>query len=1681
MQHRNGGGKAGEASNTTTTVPMLRKQGEGSAFAPWLLLLKSGLTEMSNSSVAAYGAQILEDQEAFEGPLDQKISESDGEEKKSLIRVREAFLGATHVLFNYIEKCISPELRELVQSDPDYAKHLKVVAPWEPRQVKGLLTMLKKHVTSEVTADPTFQTLLSLHKLQEVVQGADETMRSYVDRIKDVLVRFETVSPHGRVFTIPDVRISRQLQGVQEERSAATRSSSSRDQIPGTGSILVKAAELTEVEAPEQGWVTKEYAVRMAIVNMHSRLELLRTEWVKRLTDGKSGQEVPADLEDLVNQVATRESMSEILDNNRANEVRVTVGARPGQKRPRGEDKRKCHYCDKAGHLRKDCRKRIRDDAKADKDKNKDKDKEKQANPDKAGRGGGTPGSQPEVKVTQALDGQSDGSYVDPSDIFRTVCYSEGLTDTGGMVCASAAGGDHVVNGIRFPAIAAQDDIILYDTGANLSILRNPYLVHNLKQCHVSMNVKTLYGIEKKNFNLQGTMSLAGVRMTVFVDPSADSNVLSAANLEAACRAQGYHMTKPRDMSGGNRPLVAQMEDAQGRTVLQIYYEGGLAKFSLDAIKQSYLTAYGQTIAEGDLTRAKTARALQRNLGHASHTAVSRMLARSSLKANVKSRDLVLAKDALGPSIAEIKGNFPRKKASIKRVLIEDAEDISQWQQTYADVFETMGIAFLISVVEPMHLIMTEQLASKGHIEIMRGIRKINDTVEACGFDVTEVHYDSDAKDNTQLAKFPNLTIHPPEQHVARAERGIRTVKETLRSFVQERPWMPWWGKFAVQAVAAVTAYIALRHGKNSKCRYSPYQQMTGRTPIAERDFKAAFGDLVLVENTRDDMQLNNVHRPRVLEAVWLRPNFDDHGSAKVLLLDTGEIVSRVVAKVIGWEENQKLVEALYKWSGAPRSDMTTKEVRFERHGNVQNLLTLTPDPGANVVWEEGVPIEDAESILIGRTSNAVPPPTRFEDGVDEDNNDQAPESSSDVRRGGPYVDYDLSNPEAILSDQVYVEQIGGGSSGNSETTSGALPTQEDATPDRHAQLENHPDKERIMDKPVAKGRKRKVDSHEVVPNEDFVAVQAALRPGGRFDRGGDPEMESEDNLVLDVSQKGRIRRKSYRVCSTEGEPIEEVVTTTIAKGMHQVLRLEPFEREKAKAAIHSEIRNLIVDHESLTGIHAKDVRKDDVLLPTNVFVDDKAVNGIRVKDKARIIARGDKQLKSDYAELSSQTVNTESVFVLLAIAASEGRALTVIDVKGAYLNADMQTPGGRNTIVMIDRELAKMFVEVKPELSEFVDPDSGRLYMRVDKALYGCVQSSALWQKTLTKALISIGFRICAYDECVAISADGSIILAFHVDDILVIGKKLADVEAFRKKFESIFTVTYTGGKELDYLGMHISVQDDGIHMSQFPMITKIVHDIGGTSNSPAGTNESEEFLTDERRERDAVPLDAEQAAVFRSRAASALYIAKRTRPDIMVAVNLLCRAAHTPTVGDNTALRRLLRYLSNSRNKHLLLPVGRSLEVEAHIDASFATDRKDRKSITGAVIFVGGAVVWAKSGKQSIVTKSSFEAELVALSDMASMVLWVGLFLRSLGFELETPTIFQDNQSTMRVANHGLSNNSNTKHIDIRHLWIKEVLNNKQLRLVYKKTDEMLADGMTKPLIGEKFYAFVKGLNLI
>ena len=934
---------------------------------------------------------------------------------------------------------------------------------------------------------------------------------------------------------------------------------------------------------------------------------------------------------------------------------------------------------------------------------------------------------------------------------------------------------------------------------------------------------------------------------------------------------------------------------------------------------------------------------------------------------------------------------------------------------------------------------------------------------------------------------------------MAQAERAIRAIKEILRALVQERPWLPWWGRFAIQAVAAATMYLSLRHAKNSKSKRSPFQQLTGRTPVADRDFKASFGDLVLVENLRDEASKSLVTRPRVIEAVWLRPSFDDHGSAIVLLLDTGQIAARVLSQRIEWEGHQQELNLLYKWSGAARTDLEMRDVQFTENGKVYNLRVIKPDHDADVLWENGSE-EDAVNVLIGTSSGGFPLPTRMETGVD------LPEA--------PGVDTEQESiREAQEVDDTLVESLSATPSESKEgvvdvsPTAGVSRTLGDVTDRRTSVVDAAADVSQTLgdvsdrrtnggdvsfsgidedDENLGiskaekggrdKGVKRKLDPVSEVYNEGLTE-QISLIPV-TLNNPADDIIEQPDQLVLDVSGRGRLRRRSFKLYTTEVGKVEEVITTRIAKGMHEVARLRGNLKDRADKALMEEIKNLILDHSTLSGVFESDIGADDDELGLGIIIEDKAVNGKSLKDKARIIAGGHRQNKEDFVNLSTQTVNTESVFILLAVAAYEKRALMVIDVKGAYLNADMSTPNGKKTFVKVDRALAKLFVQVDPSLAKFVT-SKGTLFMRVDKALYGCIQSSALWQEKLTRTLIEMGFRISSYDRCVAVSADGSVIVCFHVDDLMVVGKTTADCEKFRVEFAKKFTITSKIGKDLDYLGIHIEIKDEGIELTQKAMIKKLVGNVHGTANAPAATLEAEEQLSETDRKALDVPLSLEDAGKYRSVTALALYLSKRTRPDLLLAVNKLCRHAQNPTVRDQKALQRLLRYVSKTRNYVLMLSA-KSLDVEAYIDASFATDA-DRKSTTGVVIMVGGAIVWAKSGKQGIVTKSSFEAELVALSDMASMVLWINLFMRDLGLRTDVPIVYQDNQSTMKVAERGMSNNPVTKHIDIRYLWIKEVLQQGKLLLKYKRTDEMIADGLTKPLLGESFYKFVASLNLV
>ena len=175
-------------------------------------------------------------------------------------------------------------------------------------------------------------------------------------------------------------------------------------------------------------------------------------------------------------------------------------------------------------------------------------------------------------------------------------------------------------------------------------------------------------------------------------------------------------------------------------------------------------------------------------------------------------------------------------------------------------------------------------------------------------------------------------------------------------------------------------------------------------------------------------------------------------------------------------------------------------------------------------------------------------------------------------------------------------------------------------------------------------------------------------------------------------------------------------------------------------------------------------------------------------------------------------------------------------------------------------------------------------------------------------------------------------------------------------------------------------------------------------------------------------------------------------------------------PDQDDQAKLERVIKYLNGTSNLGIILSADSPARIKAYVDASYGV-HDDGKSHTGLMVSIGAGPISIKSSKQKIVTKSSTEAELISASDEASEALGNRDFLIAQG-ELDEPAIlYQDNMSTIAMINNGSSKSSRTRHINIRHFWMKERVDMGELSIVYLPTDDMIADILTKPLQGEKF----------
>ena len=145
--------------------------------------------------------------------------------------------------------------------------------------------------------------------------------------------------------------------------------------------------------------------------------------------------------------------------------------------------------------------------------------------------------------------------------------------------------------------------------------------------------------------------------------------------------------------------------------------------------------------------------------------------------------------------------------------------------------------------------------------------------------------------------------------------------------------------------------------------------------------------------------------------------------------------------------------------------------------------------------------------------------------------------------------------------------------------------------------------------------------------------------------------------------------------------------------------------------------------------------------------------------------------------------------------------------------------------------------------------------------------------------------------------------------------------------------------------------------------------------------------------------------------------------------------------------------------------------MKLTSSCDADWGGDLTDRRSTTGYVFLLNNHIISWRSHKQIAVATSSTKAEYQALSSATKESIWLRMFMGEIGFHQNSPTpIEQDNQSAIALAQNPTQHNR-TKHIDIAHHFIRELIENKHIELHYVPTADILADVMTKPLTRTKF----------
>ena len=302
-------------------------------------------------------------------------------------------------------------------------------------------------------------------------------------------------------------------------------------------------------------------------------------------------------------------------------------------------------------------------------------------------------------------------------------------------------------------------------------------------------------------------------------------------------------------------------------------------------------------------------------------------------------------------------------------------------------------------------------------------------------------------------------------------------------------------------------------------------------------------------------------------------------------------------------------------------------------------------------------------------------------------------------------------------------------------------------------------------------------------------------------------------------------------------------------------------------------------------------------------------------------------------------------------------------------------------------------------------------------------LMSGLLFYKKFRASIEKIGYKVNPYDPCVANKTINGKqhTISWHVDDLKSshVDPKVNDDfhKWLQKEYGQVKEITATRGKKHVYLGMTLDYSATGevkVDMTEYvkEMIDEFPQDLGGDARTAAA-----EGLFDTTRGK---PLGPMKSEAFHAMVAKALFLTMRSRPDIRLAVAFLCTRVKEPTTYDWHKLVRMMDFLKRTAMECLTLSLDDTRKVIWSIDAAFAV-HPDKKSHSGMTMTMGKGAITSLSRKQKLNTRSSTEAELVAVDDCMAQVLWTKCFLDAQGHHTTAHIVLQDNESPICLEKNG------------------------------------------------------------